>query len=137
MAAAGRREACFEFYIRLPVSGHGNQREPESAKTLLHTTWNHFKESGLACLSSCQLSVLSSFVCGSTPKAEEMIAFPLTVGSEEILLLMLQLLIYAKHASVQQHDSIKSAAALGVFDPLRKSQLLDYSLEGSAVTRLF
>lgn len=39
-------------------------------------------------------------------------AFPLTVGSEEILLLMLQLLIYAKHASVQQHDSTKSAAAL-------------------------
>lgn len=112
MAAAGRGEACFEFYIHLPVSGHGNQRESEPAKTLLHTTCNHFKESGLACLSSCQLSVLSSFVCGSTPKAEEMMAFPLTVGSEEILLLMLQLLIYAKHASVQQHDSIKSAAAL-------------------------
>lgn len=87
---------------------HGNQRESEPAKLLRHTTWNHFKESGQACLNSCQLSVLSSF----TPKAEEMMAFPLTVGSEEILLLMLQLLIYAKHVSVQQHDSIKSAAAL-------------------------
>lgn len=63
------------------------------------------------------LTLVSFLYChlsyaGFTPKAKEMMALPLTVGFEETLLLMLQLLIYAKHVSVQQHDNVRSAAAL-------------------------
>lgn len=63
-------KACLEFRIHVPVSGHRNQRELEAARTLLHTTWNHFKESGLALPSSCQLPGLSSFICGVHTKGK-------------------------------------------------------------------